>query len=164
MPIRPPPPFYPPQWPEIYKLLGDGAERRVLQPNKGLNALYRHEVIIGIVYIAEYTMHWDRYNPRTFQLSFRTGPRAGYGHDVQFGSPHGLTSWHGSWHSDQTMQTFYGEFKYNYPERTDLKWVNLDRDGPITFTGLDQERRSIQMKLRKIRKLYTTRIAGRRRR
>ena len=151
MPIPPPPPFDPPQWPEIYMLQGDGAERRLLEPNTGLNALYRH--VIRIEYIAEYTMHWGSSNPTTFHLGFRTGRWAG--HNVQFGSRHGLTPWHGSWEYDRTMQTFFANFRYNYPEKEDLKWVKLHRDGPITFTGVDQKRRKIQMKLMTIRRLYT---------
>ena len=115
----------------------------------------RHEVVIGVVYIASYTMHYDGYNPKTYQLSFRTGPRAGFGHDCEFGSPHGLTSWHGFWHYDSRMQQFQTEFRYNYPEWTDLKFVNLHRDGPITWTGFDQRTRSIRMKLKMIRKIYT---------
>ena len=144
-----------PQWPEVYKLLGERAERRVLKPDTSLNVLERHEVIIGIEYSAWYTMHVDSSKPSTFDISFRTGPRIKAGHDVQFGSPRGLTPWHGSWNYDRAMQTFYGEFKYNYPETTDLKWVKLHRDGPFKFIGVDQENRKIEMILRTIRRLYT---------
>ena len=151
MPIPPPPPFDPPQWPEIYMLQGDGAERRLPEPNTGLNALYRQ--VIRIEYIAEYTMNWRSSHPTTCHLWFRTGRWAG--HNVQFGSRHGLTPWHGSWEYDQTMQTFFAKFRYNFPEEEDLEWVRLHRDGPIKFTGVDQKMRKIQMKLTTIRKLYT---------
>ena len=129
MPIHPPHP----QWPEIYRLLGERAERRVLEPDTGLNMLERHEVIIGIEYSAEYTMNVDC-NPSEFGISFRTGPRIQMDHNVQFQSPHGMTPWHGSWYYDRRMQTFYGEVRYNYPEVEDMQWVKLHRDGPIKFT------------------------------
>ena len=139
-----------PEDPQLYLLLErdyPNAEIMVKQPDLMLPLAERFEKIIGVENTFKYTMHAGSETAKTYQLKCRSGTRLGFYHDVQFGSKGRLTSWHGEWSYCRQMDSITAFFKYNFPERHDLKWTTCNRVNATTWQGLDQEQRVIEMKL-----------------
>ena len=143
------------EWPEVYRLLESrypGMERQLSAPDPSKPFNHRFEVIIMVEYQCVYKMHYDRpLEVKEYYIKFRSGPKIGCFHDIQFSSPTRITQWHGVWSYDDMMQEWRGSFRYDWPDSQALKWSNLSRDGPVTWRGLDQEGRSIEMVLKVVR-------------
>ena len=143
---------YHPDWPEVYMIRESrypGMERQLSAPNYSLPTPMRFEVIWAVLYQCDYKMHYDRFEEvQHYQISFRSGPKMGLYHDIQFSSPARITPWHGVWEYDDMMQEWRGSFKFNWPDNQTLKWSRLNRNGPTVWRGLDQENRSIEMVLK----------------
>ena len=141
-----------PEWPEVYMITESrypGMERQLSAANYSLPLRMRFEVIWVVLYQCEYKMHYDRFQEvKKYKISFRSGPKIGKYHDIQFSSDAIITPWHGVWEYDDMMQEWRGSFKFNWPENQTLKWSRLNRNGPTVWRGLDQENRSIEMVLK----------------